>query len=109
MSLPKKAPRVKLLIEGFVYDWKSFLELHDCASKDLANLIEESEDALVCQVLAEVTPIVTDFASVEVGYIVLGELAKVESIVDSFRSHFEGDASVSVRFEFLVVDFCFHK
>ena len=109
MSLPKKAPRVKLLIEGFVYDWKCFLELDNGTSKELANLIEEPEDALVFEFLAEVTPIVTDFTSVEVGYIVLGELAKVESVVYSLRSHFEGDASVSVVLEFLVVDFCFHK
>ena len=109
MSLPWKAPRVKLLVEGFVNDRKCFLELDDCASKNFTNLIEESEDALVCQILAEVTPIVTDFASIKGDKVVLGELAEVESVVYSLRSHLEGDASVSVVFEFLVVDFCFHK
>lgn len=109
MSLPRKAPRVKLLVEGFVYDRQGVLELHDGTSKNLANLIEESEEALVRQVLTEVTPIVTDFTSVEVDDVVLGELAEVESVVYSLRSHLEGDASVSIRFEFLVVDFCLHK
>ena len=97
-----------LLVQRFVYDRKCFLEFHDCASKELANLIEQTEDALVFELLAEVTPIVPDFASVEGDYIVLSKLVEVESIVYSLRSHFEGDASVSVRFELFIVDFCFH-
>jgi hypothetical protein len=52
VSLPEKAPRVKLLIEGFVYNRQGFLKLHDCASKELANLIEQTEDALVFELLA---------------------------------------------------------
>ena len=74
---------MKLLVQRFVNDRKCFLELDDGTSKELANLVEEPEDTLVCQVLAEVTPIVTDFTSVEVDNVVLGELAKVESIVYS--------------------------